>query len=87
MKSAVTILVGIASVVVIAAGGLWLWQQFSVADAANAVRAVAADRASLARECAEYVAALQRDAVTPLPEAEKKAATDGRIKCLDAGII
>ena len=90
MKQLVTVLVGIACVVVIAAGGLWLWQQYDASERQAAASSRATGIQVTAKQCGEHMALLNRAAVEPpetFTQAQKDAATEGVIACRDRGIF
>lgn len=90
MSRLTRVLVAVASVVVIAAGSLWLWQQAGLQAVAQqeAERAVAATSASrqLASECEGFILTLQQAANDPasVAQAQIDEATNGHLSCLEA---
>jgi len=80
-------LVAVACIIVIAAGGIWLWDRYDaarfVAQQADATAKAATAKAVANSKCNDAILTLRAEASNPssVTSAEKQAATDVYIEC------
>lgn len=88
MNKLVTVLVGVACVVVIAAGALWIWRDYQASEARSEEQIAKGAQLIEVAQCGIHTDTLSRAAADPntVTEKERAAATEGVIACRDKGI-